>query len=221
MVSNLTFLFVGIKRWTDGLLWSPSRILGNFLVYRELVNREQRKSLAPSNGLAIDQRERALIGSLTASNTPYNFKENGLIKKTIRMPVNGNFLHIVSYYNKDDVLNHVLPTPSTSPLFSNIRISPDLMPHLQGYSNHSLLLSASVIQAKTRMQNDELCLRKRSISSSSSSDDNNDSSHSNHRKRISLPRPFDLPLIDLQQTDMLYSPITKCHQNSILHPYYT
>ena len=26
----------GIKRWTDGVLWSPSRILRNFLVYREL-----------------------------------------------------------------------------------------------------------------------------------------------------------------------------------------
>lgn len=26
----------GIRRWTDGRLWSPSRILGNFLVYREL-----------------------------------------------------------------------------------------------------------------------------------------------------------------------------------------
>ncbi|KAL1582045.1 hypothetical protein WHR41_09294 [Cladosporium halotolerans] len=26
----------GIKRWTDGVAWSPSRTLGNFLVYREL-----------------------------------------------------------------------------------------------------------------------------------------------------------------------------------------
>lgn len=26
----------GIKRWTDGVSWSPSRILGNFLIYREL-----------------------------------------------------------------------------------------------------------------------------------------------------------------------------------------
>ncbi|CAF3436715.1 unnamed protein product [Fusarium graminearum] len=26
----------GIKRWTDGVNWSPSRILGNFLVYREM-----------------------------------------------------------------------------------------------------------------------------------------------------------------------------------------
>lgn len=29
----------GIKRWTDGRLWSPSRILGNFLIYRELERR--------------------------------------------------------------------------------------------------------------------------------------------------------------------------------------
>src|SRR6187549_2541575 len=26
----------GIKRWTDGIHWSPSRILSNFLVYRQL-----------------------------------------------------------------------------------------------------------------------------------------------------------------------------------------
>ncbi len=26
----------GIKRWTDGYNWSPSRILNNFLIYREL-----------------------------------------------------------------------------------------------------------------------------------------------------------------------------------------
>lgn len=26
----------GIKRWTDGVHWSPSRIMGRFLVYREL-----------------------------------------------------------------------------------------------------------------------------------------------------------------------------------------
>jgi hypothetical protein len=31
---------IGIKRWTDGLIWSPSRILGNFLIYRELGGRE-------------------------------------------------------------------------------------------------------------------------------------------------------------------------------------
>lgn len=29
----------GIKRWADGLTWSPSRILGDFLIYRELDDR--------------------------------------------------------------------------------------------------------------------------------------------------------------------------------------
>lgn len=32
----------GIKRWTDGLVWSPSRILGNFLVSNERIHTEYR-----------------------------------------------------------------------------------------------------------------------------------------------------------------------------------
>lgn len=31
----------GIKRWTDGFFWSPSRILGNFLLYRETEKKGQ------------------------------------------------------------------------------------------------------------------------------------------------------------------------------------
>ncbi|RLV94563.1 White-opaque regulator 1 [Spathaspora sp. JA1] len=38
--SGNVFVFIeeqsGIKRWTDGIAWSPSRLLGRFLVYREL-----------------------------------------------------------------------------------------------------------------------------------------------------------------------------------------
>lgn len=38
--SGAVFIFdekeTGIKRWTDGMSWSPSRTLGNFLVYRQL-----------------------------------------------------------------------------------------------------------------------------------------------------------------------------------------
>ncbi|KAI8080098.1 Gti1/Pac2 family-domain-containing protein [Gilbertella persicaria] len=125
----------GIKRWTDGFLWSPSRILGNFLIYRELKNRESR-STGPHCHDNIQHnpdsvlKERALVGSLTTSNTIYNFKENGLIKKTIRMIVNDKHLHIISYYNKNDVLNHRLTTPSASPRIGCLPISPDLMPHL-------------------------------------------------------------------------------------------
>lgn len=146
--NNIEHLQIGIKRWTDGFLWSPSRILGSFLVYRELENRENRKIendysysattrvisdiTDKTNISLIQQRERALVGSLTTSNTTYNFKKEGLIKKTIRIMVNGNFLHIVNYYNKHDALNNLLPTPSASPELACLQISADLMPHVQG-----------------------------------------------------------------------------------------
>jgi hypothetical protein len=88
----------GIKRWTDGLFWSPSRILGNFLLYRETDKRGNRNARAdpeesdvlkpdgtlsrPKSDVAavgIDKhRERTLLGSLTNS---YKFKPDGLMKK--------------------------------------------------------------------------------------------------------------------------------------------
>ncbi|KAI7850872.1 Gti1/Pac2 family-domain-containing protein [Circinella umbellata] len=53
----------GIKRWTDGRVWSPSRILGNFLIYRELDKRapgEKRYSItATSAAAAGDMRQRS------------------------------------------------------------------------------------------------------------------------------------------------------------------
>src|SRR6266702_2621302 len=96
----------GIKRWTDGFFWSPSRILGNFLLYRETEKRgaghrgarndaEQVGDQSPGDGpksegqtlsrprgettrLGIDrQRERSLMGSLTNS---YKFKNGGMTR---------------------------------------------------------------------------------------------------------------------------------------------
>jgi len=97
----------GIKRWTDGFFWSPSRILGNFLLYRETDKRgsthrsargeselndgityadgtrmegqQLSRSRADGMGVNVDkQRERTLVGSLTNS---YKFKPDGLMKK--------------------------------------------------------------------------------------------------------------------------------------------
>src|SRR6266404_1981686 len=97
----------GINRWTDGFFWSPSRILGNFLLYRETEKRgaghrgarneaeqggdqstgdgakSEAQTLSRPRGettrLGIDrQRERSLVGSLTNS---YKFKAGGMMKK--------------------------------------------------------------------------------------------------------------------------------------------
>ncbi|KAK5997400.1 Global transcription regulator sge1 [Cladobotryum mycophilum] len=127
----------GIKRWTDGVSWSPSRILNNFLVYRELDKPfppgEKKRALkknkkpqgvtkteAPSRpgallSSAVDpstaskDSERALIGSLVDS---YPFKTNGLVKKTISISFQGVPHHLVSYYSISDVQSGRLTTPS-------------------------------------------------------------------------------------------------------------
>jgi hypothetical protein len=127
----------GIKRWTDGLVWSPSRILGNFLIYRELDKRapagskketvpveRQRSNSMDTESQAEKNKERALVGSLTNS---YRFKKGGLIKKTMSIIVNGVAQHMISYYTKEDVLAGKLKTPSTTPNLVMLEISSDFL----------------------------------------------------------------------------------------------
>lgn len=141
----------GIKRWTDGVTWSPSRILGNFLVYRELdkpfppgekkraMKKQQRRPSRPgepyarsdassfsdgqSGAFSGDRNasaevERQLIGSLVDS---YGFKQDGLVKKTMSVTVQGVTHHLVSYYHVNDVLTSQLRTPSQTENLQYIR----------------------------------------------------------------------------------------------------
>ncbi|KAI9275807.1 gluconate transport inducer 1/Pac2, partial [Phascolomyces articulosus] len=141
----------GIKRWTDGLVWSPSRILGNFLIYRELdkrstgngkrmsisgVSDSRQRSYSADHGssstvaaaggvMSVDRnRERQLVGSLSDS---YKFRKDGLIKKTMSIVVNGVSQHLISYYHPQDVLQNRLRTPSSVPELASLEISPELL----------------------------------------------------------------------------------------------
>ncbi|EKM51418.1 uncharacterized protein PHACADRAFT_263532 [Phanerochaete carnosa HHB-10118-sp] len=143
----------GIKRWTDGFFWSPSRILGNFLLYRETEKRgaghrsaraereaneeyvqetiktENGQSLSRPKGesarLGIDrQRERSLVGSLTNS---YKFKPSGLMKKTFSLTIGGVAQHLISYYKVEDVEQGRLRSPSTLPELASLDISPEYL----------------------------------------------------------------------------------------------
>ncbi|KAI0540896.1 Gti1/Pac2 family-domain-containing protein [Xylaria digitata] len=146
----------GIKRWTDGVPWSPSRILGNFLLYRELDkpfqpgekkramkrNKEGGVSKSTTNlransistyGSGVlsatttmsamenttpgNDAERPYIGSLIDS---YQFKENGLVKKTISVQHKGVSHHLVSYYNLEDIRSKKLRAVSETPELANI-----------------------------------------------------------------------------------------------------
>jgi hypothetical protein len=48
----------GIKRWTDGLVWSPSRILGNFLVSRPILWSIQTLSSSSQLASSLFEEER-------------------------------------------------------------------------------------------------------------------------------------------------------------------
>lgn len=149
-------LYIGIKRWTDGLVWSPSRILGNFLIYRELDKRSAKRgslSAASSSGGDIqDARQRSLSADHSSSavvaaaggimsnidrnrerqlvgslSDSYKFRKDGLIKKTMSIVVNGVSQHLISYYDPQDVLQNRLRTPSSVPELASLEISPELL----------------------------------------------------------------------------------------------
>ncbi|KAI0115827.1 Gti1/Pac2 family-domain-containing protein [Nemania sp. FL0031] len=154
----------GIKRWTDGMPWSPSRILGNFLLYRELdkpfqpgekkraMKRSKTDGVSKStpnprgssisnyaggvlnntpttltgaeNATNRNEVERAYVGSLVDS---YQFKENGLVKKTISVLYKGVHHHLVSYYSIKDITDRVLKTVHDSPDLAGIVPRPTLI----------------------------------------------------------------------------------------------
>ncbi|KAJ7078118.1 Gti1/Pac2 family-domain-containing protein [Mycena belliarum] len=139
----------GIKRWTDGCFWSPSRTLGNFLLYRETVKKGTRHECrkagrdgsddddggAPGESLSrprtegagtgVDrQNERALLGSLTSG---YKFKADGLMKKTFSVPIAGTPQHLISYYKITDVASGRLRAPSSLPELASLDIAAQLL----------------------------------------------------------------------------------------------
>ncbi|KAG0324071.1 hypothetical protein BGZ99_002229 [Dissophora globulifera] len=86
----------GIRRWTDGRIWSPSRICGNFLVYRELfrklnsekcLNPKEKARMSDGSGLQdkalrekVEKDNLIVLGCMKGT---FVLKRDGLIKKTI------------------------------------------------------------------------------------------------------------------------------------------
>ncbi len=108
----------GIQRWTDGRHWSPSRVLGAFMIYGERsappdrsqpMNKENSPPLVED---ALEDRHRQLYGPLAKS---FHFKPEELAKKTIKVQDtvhSGATWHLMSYYRPMEVLKGQLQTPS-------------------------------------------------------------------------------------------------------------
>ncbi|KAK3813995.1 MAG: Gti1/Pac2 family-domain-containing protein, partial [Benniella sp.] len=94
----------GMRRWTDGKSWSPSRVTGSFLTYRELDD---------SNG--------------TTSKNAY--RADGLFKQSFSITTSDNKkLHLISYYKSDDATSDLFMAPSRDPRFAHIVIPKGIYP---------------------------------------------------------------------------------------------
>ncbi|ORY10150.1 hypothetical protein LY90DRAFT_678032 [Neocallimastix californiae] len=103
----------GIKRWTDGKTWSPSRIHGSFLIYKEMEPTSKRKNITNSG----------------SEESPSGVKEDGLIKKALSIcTANNKRQHLVSYYSREDFDNARLPIPSELHEYTSISIPSELYP---------------------------------------------------------------------------------------------
>lgn len=110
----------GMRRWTDGRTWSPSRVLGSFLTYREL-DTKRRPRRPSSHHSPINSKASAAC----------SYKLNGLIKQSFSICTATNQkLHLISYYSKSDVLAGRLKQPSHDPLMNQINIPKGLYPEL-------------------------------------------------------------------------------------------
>ncbi|KAG0242396.1 hypothetical protein BGX31_000318 [Mortierella sp. GBA43] len=96
----------GMRRWTDGKSWSPSRVTGSFLTYRELDDSQ---------------------GNHTGKNI---LRDKGLLKQSFSITTSdGQKLHLISYYTNDDVhTGRLLNTPSNDARFSHIAIPKGIYP---------------------------------------------------------------------------------------------
>ncbi|GLB42881.1 putative gti1/Pac2 family protein [Lyophyllum shimeji] len=146
----------GIKRWTDGFFWSPSRILGNFLLYRETDKRGSGHRGGKSDASSSDPNEQygsdgvkvegqslsrpksddGHLGvvdkhrerTLMGSLTnSYKFKPDGLMKKTFSLTIGGVAQHLISYYKIEDVTSGRLRSPSSLPELASLDISPEYL----------------------------------------------------------------------------------------------
>ncbi|KAI9240636.1 MAG: Gti1/Pac2 family-domain-containing protein, partial [Podila humilis] len=97
----------GMRRWTDGKSWSPSRVTGSFLTYREL-----------------EDTPAANAGSKNV------YRTDGLLKQSFSITTSDNKkLHLISYYTNEDISSErIFEAPSRDPRFANIVIPRGIYP---------------------------------------------------------------------------------------------
>ncbi|KAG9290120.1 hypothetical protein G9A89_010426 [Geosiphon pyriformis] len=127
----------GIKRWTDGKNWSPSRVVGDFLVYFELDTRihnvKRTQELQPTLLARIEKEDlKVQIGNKGT----FIYRKNGLIKKTISLNSENDVEHMIIYESPLDT-GEKLFSPKAYVELSMIQASDQVMRGLYKPSNNT------------------------------------------------------------------------------------
>ncbi|KRH91980.1 Gluconate transport-inducing protein, partial [Pseudoloma neurophilia] len=81
-----------IMRWTDGMTWSPSKILGSFLLYKQ-VPKFLTKNATKKSGLLKNQRQKCIPLEKQLQKDKFHMH-----KKTISLTHENETYHIISYF---------------------------------------------------------------------------------------------------------------------------
>ncbi|RUS13870.1 Gti1/Pac2 family-domain-containing protein [Endogone sp. FLAS-F59071] len=156
----------GIKRWTDGRFWSPSRIHGNFLVYREVHKKLpaiKKCGTVPKEDVKEYQKKGYQI--LSSNKGLFLYKPGGLIKKTISICVNDAFQHMICYETEEAKASGRFHVPTDCLELRDLQLLPSLLAQQKFRKPEHVQASGSSNRKRRSPERDG---DQRSVSSSSS-----------------------------------------------------
>jgi Gti1/Pac2 family transcription factor len=112
-----------MRRWTDGKLWSTSRVSGSFFIYQEMKGKRKggeppRHGVEKIDNIRETNRDQAIDSDRLDGRT---CKPERLMKQLYSITTStGNHLHLISYYSRSHLNSPKLPRPTTDPKLHHI-----------------------------------------------------------------------------------------------------
>lgn len=113
--SGNIFIFIenenGMKRWTDGRIWSPSKICGEFLIYQEVPRHMSKNSIKKRKEIekVMDSIESVEYMRARVRDEPVD--RTTLHKKTVCIKHENANYHIIAYYRPIFVNSSLMEMP--------------------------------------------------------------------------------------------------------------
>lgn len=109
----------GMKRWTDGRIWSPSKICGEFLVYQEVPRHLSKNSIKK-------RRVGESLYSVNLARKEDIVDRTTLHKKTISIRLESTTYHVISYYRPIFATYSLMDIPFFQQLDEALNLFPEL-----------------------------------------------------------------------------------------------